>query len=311
MYLRNPGGGVEDVENMRSHGFRWIAINLGDHADNEWDLVKQRANAAGVTVVPWGRITSIASRLGLSNEKAAEWLATLGKQAYSNRVLFNAEKELDGNNALRIAMEDASVGMDYALSTEPWLFESLRNTPLVRRGVVQIQLFPQESDASTRPRDCRARAYELGCLTVHFMLGMHDLPPGAFPRRQSPYSVYTADDCGNVFAPWSPESLPALTIKFQGPLFPVGHPKYVKKLPWTIRALKSAMHRAGLTNFSQPDGTYGPRLKDALIRLQTLTNLVPSGNYGMGTHTALMKLLSASPNEKYALDDAAQAWMKL
>lgn len=314
LYLRNPVGGVEDVASMRAAGFHWIALNLGDHANEEWELVRERASAASVTTLPWARLQTLAKRLTVSNEVAAERLADIGRSLYGNRVLFNAEKELDGNDPLRVAMETSSVGMDAALSTEPRLFDSLKDTPIVRRMVVQLQMFPQESNTAKDPRWCRAHAYSYGCARVDFMHGMHDLKPGAFAPLQSPYSVYTADDCGNSFKPWSPAPPDPLLIPFQGPLYPAGHPRHVAgKLPYTVRALKVAMHRAGFGEFPSgvPDPMYGPRLKEALRHLQTWKKITPSGNYGKATHDAVCSLMSAIPGGGHALTQSAAAWMLL
>lgn len=313
IYLRNPRGGVEDVAGMYAAGFRWVALNVGDHDNSEWDLVRARAAAAGMIVMPWGRVTSVAGRYNLSLEAATAYLCRLGKQEYNNLVIVNAEKELDDNTPLRLAIEQETIGMDAALSTEPWLFASLANTPCVKRLVVQLQLFPQEEHVvSSDPRSCKSRAYTFGATKVHFMPGVHELQPNVFPPLQHTHSIYTADDCSSNYAVWGSTTGVPFNLSFLGPLYPIGHPKHVKgKRPWTIRALKVAMHRAGFTDFTAaiPDGSFGPRLEAALRDLQVFWGLKPSGNYGLATHKIICGLTWSNVGPGMALTEQAAAWM--
>lgn len=104
----------------------------------------------------------------------------------------------------------------------------------------------------------------MGAKTVHFMLGMHGELPKAFPPRRAPYSVYTADDWGNVFAPWSPRQPAPLEIPFTGPLFGPSHANGPSPDCGTVHALKIAMHRAGFGTFISPDGVYSEDLERAV-----------------------------------------------
>jgi hypothetical protein len=305
LYLRRPDGGVEDVASMKAAGFSWIAINVGDHAPAEWSLVEERANAAGVIVLPWRRCNTDAH----VNE-----LCDLARREYAGRVIVNAEKELDLGIVSAAGIVTATEGMDAALSTEPVLFGTLAGSPLIEKLVVQLQLFPQENPESTKPRNCRARAFELGAKTVHFMLGVHNpdppkppLDPKSLPARQAPYSIYTADDCGNVFAPWSPRQPPPLELPFTRPLFGPSHANGPSPDCGTAKALKIAMHRAGFGTFNSPDEMYSEDLETALSNFQRNVGIPATGQFGRGSFESLRHLLAVAPRGGYALTPPARA----
>lgn len=298
LYLRDPRGGVEDVATMTAGGFSWIAINVGDFAPADWSLVKQRANAAGMTVLPWRRC---------STDAHVNELCDLARREHSGRVIVNAEKELDTGVVSAEAILTATQGMDAALSTEPILFSSLAGSPLIERLVVQLQLFPQENDPSKAPRDRRAHAFGLGAKRVHFMLGMHGLDPDAFPERQAPYSVYTADDCGNVFTPWSPDARARLEIPFTGPLFGPSHERGPSPECGTVQALKTAMHRAGFGTFANPDVIYDTSLESALTNFQRHVRIRATGQFGKRSYEAVRSLLAVEPHGGHALTPPARA----
>ena len=290
LYLRNPQGGVEDVASMKAGGFGWIAINVGDTRRAEWSLVEERAKASGVTVLPWRRCNTDAH----VNE-----LCDLARREYSGRVIVNAEKELDTGTVSAAGIVTATEDMDAALSTEPMIFGNLAGSPLLAKLIVQLQLFPQENDTSKKPRDCRAHAFAMGAKVVHFMLGVHNpdppkppLDPKSLPARQAPYSVYTADDCGNVFAPWSPRQPALLEIPFTGPLFGPSHANGPSPDCGTVQALKIAMHRAGFGTFTSPDGVYSEDLERALANFQRNFGIPATGQFGRGSHESLRRLLA-------------------
>ena len=299
LYLRNPRGGIEDVAAMKAGGFSWVAINVGDDQEPpEWSVVEQRASASGVTVLPWRRCTT--------DTEVAE-LCDLARREYSGRVIVNAEKELDTGPVTAGAIVTATEGMDAALSTEPMIFSSLDGSPVLAKLIVQLQLFPQENDASKSPRDCRALAFRLGAKTVHFMLGVHDLGPEEFPPRQAPYSVYTADDCGNVFTPWSPRQPDPLQIPFTGPLYGPSHRNGPSPACGTAQALKIAMHQAGFATFTDPDGTYSEALEEAMANFQRNFGLTASGQYGKASYERVRRLLDVAPDAGFALTTSATA----
>lgn len=303
LYLRNPYGGVEDVKSMHDAGFETIAINVRDYQLHEWNMVRARAFEAGVAVIPWARC--------LTNAEVTE-LVKLA-QSLGNAVLVNSETELQNNGPVSAAhIASVCKGMDAAVSTLCWTagmdLVALKGMP------IHLQLFPQETDASTRPRDCRARACVNGGKHVTFMHGIHDIAPLVLPPLQGAYWVYTGDDAAQNFKLWGPRTWDSLNVPFRGALYPFGHPKYVpRKSPWRVRALKVAIHRAGFENFPQdvPDPGFGPRLAEALRCLQRVNGLRPTGYYGSGTHAVLQTLQAVDPGDKYgyALTPQAQAWL--
>lgn len=303
MYLRAPDGGVEGVREMHEAGFESIAINVADFQVNAWDAVLNRAEQAGVVALPWGRTR---------NEAAVKRLCDIARAMDAKAVLVNAETELfDGSLDVGVIARE-TVGLDACLSTLPWSGDV--RWERVAHLRLHLQMFPQETETSKHPRDCRVKAFANGAKRVNFMHGIHDITPSDLPPRQGGYWVYTGDDCGGNFSAWSPQRPPSLAIPFQGPLYPVGHKLYVKgKRPWTVRALKSACHRSGFGDFYQatPDSTYGPRLKTALANMQRTFAMRPTGLYGAGTHALLMTLLAAQPESGYALDERAQTWMRV
>lgn len=302
LYLRNPRGGVEDVANMRNAGFHYIAVNVGDHSMPEWDAVLNRAEQAGVPVMPWMRCL---------HEPAVTRLCALARAMPAKAVLVNSEDELFSGAVTLSHIAQECKGLDAALSCQPWTADLPLNQ--VSALAIHLQMFPQESEVSTRPRDCRARAFKNGGRRVNFMLGIHDIGPNVLPPRQAGYSIYTADDCGNDFGPWMPSTPPSLDIKFQGALYPYDHSRYVRgKSPERVKALKRAMHRAGFGDFGALDGTYGPKLKAAMQAMQRTHGFrSATGSYGASSHLVLMTLLAAQPDSGYALDEEARAWMEM
>lgn len=318
LWARNPGGEVQNAMAMRAAGFEWLAINVHDFTPTQWQKEIQSARAAGMTVLPWGRINALSKKMDLSLEESAAWLSDLARNDFDGKVIYNAEKELDGNDSLRKKIEVESKGLDAALSPEPRLYDSLAHTELVKRLAIQLQIFPQENNTSKDPRWCKAWAHEIDAVRVHFMIGMHHLTPAAFPPLRTPYSIYTANDCGGNFSPWRPANPAPLNVPFKWALYPVGHPKYAAtpKLPWTVRALKVAMHRMGFGNFYQdvPDPSYGPLLQKALKLFQLSVGIKPAyGWYGRGTSVALATALTSVVGtvSPYALGPRELNWMTL
>lgn len=64
-------------------GFKWLALNVKDHAPEEWDTVRSRAKALGLTVYPWAR---------LSTDTMQNKVCSVAK-AWKTRPLLNIEDE--------------------------------------------------------------------------------------------------------------------------------------------------------------------------------------------------------------------------
>lgn len=303
LYLRNPQGGVETVSAMAAAGFRAIAINVRDHTLVEWATVRQRAAAAGVSVLPWARCQT---------DREVVDLCAIAR-GLDDRVIVNAEDELFGA-VPRVTLgciERETRGLDAALSMLPWAGDL--DLSIVSRLTMHLQLFPQERPdplgPHRQPRDSRSHAYKRGAARVEFMLGVHDLTPAAFPARQGGFWVYTADDVPlEEYATWGPQLVSPLALPFTGPLYGPSRPdRGGGKRSATAKALKIACHAAGVADFPKPDRAYNAALERALARLQRAFGISPSGQYGRGTYELVKTLLSVTPGAGYALGPAAIA----
>lgn len=298
LYIRTPGGNVEDVQAMRDAGFAWVAINVGDHEDEAWEIQRQRCVNAGMPILPWAYVRSAVDMADLCN---------LARSRYNSRVIINAERELWEGKITVDEIAAVSVGMDAALSTLPIPHTFIQWTK-VKHLRIHCQIFPQENMESQNPRFCRALWYGYGVNQVDFMYGNHDLTPSAFPPLAGAFSIYTADDSkdfGQTYSTWGPHLIAPLDIPYTGPYY---HNQFGKApiKGQTVKALKIAMHNAGFGNFSNPDAQFNQALKNAMIRFQRSVGITPlSGNYGLGTYNALRTLTSAIPGILYALNQEA------
>lgn len=303
LYIRTPGGNVEDVEVMKTAGFRWVALNVGDHPLPEWQTQLQRCQAAGMPVLPWRYVRTEADIQSLCN---------MARQMFGGKVIINAERELWRGEITIDQIVRGALGLDAALSVEPIPAHEIE-WHKVAHMMVHVGLFPQENAESKDPRYCRAQYFLYGCKRVSFMDGNHDLTPIAFPPRATHFgAVYTADDCkdfGQTYSHWAPETIVPLSLPYTGPYY---HNQF-GKIPTkgsTVKALKRAMHNAGYAHFTNPDAIYNQNLKDAMIRFQTNVGLQASGNYGLGSYEALKTLASAIVGQTYAVDQFCLRWLE-
>lgn len=301
MYLRTPGGNVEDVAAMKAAGFKWIALNVGDHVLADWEVVIERSRSANMEVLPW---------MYLRTPADVERLCGAARiPGFGNRVILNCESELrDGRYTIEHCIEEAK-GLDACICTEPVPFHGI---PWYKAAHMMLHcgLFPQESQGPYDPRWFRAQWFAYGMNRVAFMQGNHGLTPTAFPVRQNPFSIYTADDSkdmGQTYATWSPAELPSHPgVPYTGPYY---HNQFSKRpqAGKTVVALKIAMHNAGFGHFYKPDAAYNQALKKAMVHFQRWAGLVQTGNYGQGSYQALLRLASAIPGQVYALNNQAIA----
>ena len=129
--LNNPGGAAWDFAEMRAAGFDWIALNVGDHELSDWSDVRERAEAAGLEVVPWARLCH--PHIGETHQDCLRKLGALldaAKALGTTRPIVNVETEikpasLDGLiTPGEVARELERAGMDEAaISTEAWLYD--------------------------------------------------------------------------------------------------------------------------------------------------------------------------------------------
>jgi hypothetical protein len=198
LFLRNPHGGVEDVVAMRNAGFSAIFCNIGDHMTDEWGEIRLRAKTAGMVCGPWLR-TSDANN-NFSRDRLDHLIQVADN--WETPLIVNSESELQGSgNELTSLIRSELGDRDAAISMEPWPFANVAWWPLAKYPVLP-QIFPQDSDAATRPEQCREGWYNNGIKCVVFTFGSYGTMEAVDYKRLSPYGVYTADDCGNDYQAW-------------------------------------------------------------------------------------------------------------
>lgn len=79
----NPRNSESVPAGAAANGFKWLALNVKDHAPDEWTKVRDRAKALGLTVYPWAR---------LSTDTMQHKVCTIAKQ-WKTRPLLNIEDE--------------------------------------------------------------------------------------------------------------------------------------------------------------------------------------------------------------------------
>jgi len=196
--LRNPRGGVEDVQNMKECGFGAIFCNIKDYPVEEWDLVRERARAAGVPCGPWGRTATDSNEFDPNVmlrliEVAADW----GDQPY----IVNSESEINGSgDDITSYIQQMCGADDYALSMEPWPFANVDWSPI--KAPVLPQCFGPEW-GGTNYEDVIWQWHHVGVRCVVPTFGTYSgWQPELYPLL-APYGLYTADDCANDFAKWA------------------------------------------------------------------------------------------------------------
>jgi hypothetical protein len=199
LFLRNPVGGVEDVANMKSAGFEAIFCNIGDYHPDEWDVVREQAEKVNVVCGPWLRTQTATDNF--STEKLDYLIATA--DAWNSPLIVNSETELKGSGDQLTKMIADKVGdRDAAVSVEAWPFANVDWRPIANLPVLP-QIFPVESQAATKPDDCKEQWHKYGIkCVVHTFGAYRGQKPSDFSLL-APFGVYAADDCNNEFKPWS------------------------------------------------------------------------------------------------------------
>ena len=292
IYIRAFDGGISDIARAKQFGFRWAAINT-EYPLEQWQIVIERCQLAGLTVIPWQRLYTPRELFDFC-ELASNFPA----------CILNLEKELDYGTITPDDVNDAAQGLDACISTEPWLFESLDWSELATFPI-HLQLFPQENMTSWDPRACRAHAYAMGAERCMFMHGIHDLLPEDFVLQGS-YGVYVADDMEMLetlerdYAAWAEQKVAPLVLPYTGPLYGPSKRKVPSKCK-TAKALKMAMHALGFGTYTNPDLFYNRNLERDMKRMQVLAGIQPTGQYGMASYEYLRRALHVTPREGRAL----------
>lgn len=205
LLLRDPAGGVEDLQWMRDAGFEGVFCNIGDHDPTAWEaVVRPRAQSLGMFCGPWlhtreGSGTFSTDKLEALIDCADKW---------GSPLIVNSEKEIDGSGDACTSLIANWVGhRDAAISMEAWLFNppSVDWTPVAHLPML-LQIFPQESPPSTDPEGCKEHAHDCDIRCVYFTFGTYGNAEPNWFNLQAPYSLYTGDDCGQAYYRWSPTS---------------------------------------------------------------------------------------------------------
>jgi hypothetical protein len=290
---------------MKAAGFQWVALTMQapyDYKLDLWETVIQKATAQGVVYLPWAFLYTDADcvKLRAVVDECAQ------RQNRTPAGIWDAEKPLDPNQpgGEQLSMEAivaSSKGCEALLSTEPWAFAGVPWWTFP--GGIDVQLFPAENEASKDPRSCRSRFYSFGSKDVRFQIGVHGCQPSDFPYRESPYSIYAADDCSQNYAPWSPQALQPLSLTafpYLGPFYGPSSKKPVSRGPG-VMTLKRALHSAGFGDFWNPDGVYNGACERAMKALQRHYKIQATGQYGKATWERMRRMPSVIPGTLYAV----------
>ena len=198
LFLRNPRGGVEDLDRMQAAGFKGVFCNIGDHAPGEWEaIIRPRALQLGMFCGPWARTQ--AADGGFSEIVLNQILQCADR--WGSPLIVNSESELKGSGAtLTTIIRDRCGARDAALSMEPQPFANVEWWPLADMPVLpQIFGLAQQQDWFVK------QWHDYGVRCVFPTFGTWDWGPNDY-TLQAPYSLYTADDCGGDYGVWSPRS---------------------------------------------------------------------------------------------------------
>ena len=194
-FLNNPTGAAWDFVAMRTAGFDWVALNVGDHDPRRWDQVRARAETAGLEVVPWSRLCH--PHLGDTRENCLHKLEALLDTASAwgtTRPIVNVETEIKPAQLgglitpEEVARELHQAGMDEAgISTEAWLYD-LSWVPLNRFAML-LQILPRDNlwepgEVRERQRSCEQRARAYGFEHVGTSVQTYEMEDGSQPRPE-------------------------------------------------------------------------------------------------------------------------------
>ena len=196
LFLRNPRGGVEDLDRMQAAGFDGVFCNIGDHAPTEWDVIRNRALNRGMFCGPWARTQAPS---GAFSEVILAAIIDCAKH-WESPLIVNSEAELKGTGSQWTSVIAETVkGYDAALSMEPQPFADvdwyhLKDVPVLP------QVFGLMDSADWYAEQWHA--YGVNC--CFFTFGTYSGWKPTDYRLVAPYSLYTADDCGGNYMAWQP-----------------------------------------------------------------------------------------------------------
>jgi len=181
---------------MVQAGFSLVLCNVGDYGAEQWAVVREEAQQAGAVCGPWLRTTD-------GHDFRPEFIDSLIRIAdeWEAPFVVNSEKELDGSgNEYTTLIDSLCEGHDWALSMEPWPFASVDWGPI--HAPVLPQLFGPEW--GVQEEDALEEWFRVGIKCVVPTYGTYSGWQPEMYGRLTPFGLYTADDCGNDYASWSP-----------------------------------------------------------------------------------------------------------
>lgn len=198
MFLRSPGGEVENAQAMKQAGFGAIFCNVGDHEPDEWDLVRQNARSAGVVCGPWlrtGQQEFEPEKLLHLIDVADEW---------GTPAICNSEKDIDNTGDDVTPWMAQQIGnRDFAISSEPNPYDAVDWKPLTKYPALP-QHFPAEQGSGWTEEAIINEWLAKGFKCVVLTYGSYGGMTSTQFKRLEPYGVYTGNDCGGNFMPWAP-----------------------------------------------------------------------------------------------------------
>jgi hypothetical protein len=325
LFLRDPDGGVESVDLMKNAGWDFIACNVEPAFPPEkWEeKVIPKAESVGMAYMPWQYIWNYGDLDHLLSV-ADDW---------SNGVcIVNTEKELDTGVITPKGCADKIGDRDVAISTIVWLYNGVDWRPFAKYPVM-LQHFPFETGVWDW-QGCEKHARDMGIKCVLFTVGSYDVAGGPHSGGKAqpepgdyeaafakPITIYTADDLTGsefpvnypeAYRTWMPTAsrtpcptlppLNAAQCPYTGPYYMAGQ-KYKRIRGKTVKALKIAMTRLGIRNFTNPTTYYGVELGKAMEKWKVTAGLAANPNYGIPSWDALRS--ATTKNGEYAFDQEA------
>lgn len=180
---------------------KWIAPNVGDYPASQWNTVVNRANAAGVKVVPWARCYTPAI---LAN------LVSSAKAWGCEHLIPNLEKHQEGGVWLEPDLPtqlvadylDANWSGGVGISTEGHTYNGVDWSPFTSRNyVIMLQMFWEDAgrNPASMPSWVAAEVTharkDSGFTYVAVTYQTVRSSPAWYDLRGT-YSLYTGDDVG-------------------------------------------------------------------------------------------------------------------
>ena len=202
LFLRQHDAGVENVADMKAAGFAGVFCNIGDPASppEAWDTIRQRCAQNGMFCGPWLRTTDENEKFSWERFWTLLDVADLWNPTKSI-VIVNSESELRGTgDTITKPMQEALGMRDAAVCMEPQPFDNVQWTPFKDIPIL-AQFHPSGRTDVIAMRDLW-HAYGVDCMFPTYG-SFGGVTPSTYDLK-SPYSIYTADDCGQNYAAWSP-----------------------------------------------------------------------------------------------------------